>query len=66
MEKIVLSNLNKTWIFDLDGTIVKYSGHKIDGHDTFLPGAKEFLLNIDEDDFILLLLLEVKSIEKQR
>jgi len=53
MERIELSNLNKTWIFDLDGTIVKYSGHKIDGYDTFLPGAKEFLLSIDPDDYIL-------------
>ena len=40
-----LSPLGKTWILDIDGTIVKHNGYKIDGHDTLLLGAKEFLQN---------------------
>lgn len=41
-ETIVLSPLPKTWILDLDGTLVKHNGYKLDGHDTLLPGAREF------------------------
>ena len=41
MEKqLILSTLPKTWIFDLDGTILKHNGYKIDGEDTLLPGVK--------------------------
>lgn len=65
MEEIVLSNLNKTWILDLDGTIVKYSGHKIDGYDTFLPGAKEFLLSISSEDFILFITARSEKYKEQ-
>lgn len=55
MKNIVLSNLNKTWIFDVDGTIVKHNGYKIDGKDTLLAGAKEFLDNIPSSDMIIFL-----------
>lgn len=51
---LVMSNLNKTWIFDIDGTIVKHNGYKIDGHDTLLEGAKEFFINISENDMVIL------------
>ena len=44
--KIRVSSLGKTWILDIDGTIVKHNGYKIDGEDSFLPGAEEFLKNI--------------------
>ncbi len=53
--ELVLSTLPKTWIFDLDGTIVKHNGYKIDGTDTLLPGAKEYIDGIPEEDFILIL-----------
>ena len=52
-EKIIVSPLGKTWILDLDGTIVKHNGYKLDGKDSFLDGAKEFLASIPEDDVIL-------------
>lgn len=52
---LVLSPLGHTWILDLDGTIVKHNGYKIDGVDTFLPGAKEFLNQIPEEDMIVFL-----------
>ncbi len=53
--ELVLSTLSKTWIFDLDGTIVKHNGYKIDGTDTLLPNAKEYIDGIPEDDHILIL-----------
>lgn len=52
-DELVLSKLPKTWIFDLDGTIVKHNGYKIDGQDTLLPGAKDYLDNISENDKIV-------------
>ena len=52
---LVLSTLPKTWILDLDGTIVKHNGFKLDGHDTFLPGAKEFLRALPSYDMVVFL-----------
>ena len=54
-ESLILSTLPKTWIFDIDGTIAKHNGYKIDGHDTLLDGAKEYLGSIPEDDKIIIL-----------
>ena len=51
--KITLSSLGHTWIFDLDGTVVKHNGYKIDGHDTLLPGAKEFFMSLPENDVVI-------------
>ncbi len=39
----------------MDGTLVKHNGYKIDGHDTLLPGAKEYVDSIPGSDFILIL-----------
>ena len=50
---LAMSALGKTWILDLDGTIVKHNGYKIDGHDTLLEGAKEFLGTIGESDMVV-------------
>lgn len=54
-EKIVLSPLGHTWILDLDGTVVKHNGYKLDGFDTILEDAKSFLHNISEKDMIIFL-----------
>ena len=54
-DTLILSTLPKTWIFDLDGTLVKHNGYKIDGHDTLLPGAKEYVDAIPSEDKILIL-----------
>lgn len=54
-EKMVLSTLAKTWIFDLDGTIVKHNGYKLDGRDTLLPGAKAYLDALPDEDRVLIL-----------
>ena len=50
-----LSTLNKTWILDIDGTIVKHNGYLIDGFDTLLDGVKEFFTNIAPEDKIVLM-----------
>lgn len=52
-KKITVSSLPKTWILDLDGTIVKHNGYKIDGRDTLLAGAKEFLSQIADQDMVI-------------
>lgn len=54
-KEVNLSPMPKTWILDLDGTIVVHDGPYILGHDKFLPGAKEFLDSISEDDMIIFL-----------
>lgn len=54
-KEYILSQLNKTWIFDLDGTILKHNGYKIDGRDSFLEGALEFLIQIPIEDMIIFL-----------
>ena len=53
--KLTLSTLGHTWLLDLDGTIVKHNGYKIDGRDSLLDGAKEFLESIPEGDKIVFL-----------
>lgn len=51
--KIEMSALPKTWILDLDGTIVKHNGYKIDGEDSLLDGARELLAQIREEDCVI-------------
>jgi FMN phosphatase YigB (HAD superfamily) len=48
------SNLDKTWIFDLDGTLVKHNGYKT-GAEELLPGVKDFFSRISKDDKIIIL-----------
>lgn len=55
MTKLEFSTLNKTWILDIDGTLVKHNGYKIDGHDTLLDGVKEFFDNLSPDDKVVML-----------
>lgn len=55
MNTLELSSLGKTWILDVDGTLVKHNGYKIDGYDTLLEGVKEFFENLSEADKVVLL-----------
>lgn len=64
MSELVLSALGHTWILDLDGTIVKHNGYKIDGEDSFLPGAKKFLNSIPEKDMIVFLTSRTEEYRK--
>ncbi len=54
-ESLTLSTLPKTWIFDLDGTLLKHNGYKIDGVDTLLDGAREYIESIPSEDKIIIL-----------
>lgn len=53
LDKIVISSLGHTWILDLDGTIVLHNGYKINGKDSFLEGAEDFLKSIPDTDMII-------------
>ena len=45
MEKEVrMSSMGKTWILDLDGTIVKHNGYKIDGKERCIQKETEEFL----------------------
>ena len=52
---LILSTLPKTWIFDLDGTLLKHNGYKIDGKDTLLRGAKEYIDSLPLEDKVIIL-----------
>ena len=53
-QRITLSPLGHTWIFDLDGTLVKHNGYKEEG-ETLLPGAKELIGSIPNEDLIIII-----------
>ncbi len=55
MNSINMSTLSKTWILDLDGTIVKHNGYKDDGKDSLLPGAKEYIDSLPLEDKVVIL-----------
>ena len=63
--KIVLSTLPKTWIFDIDGTIAKHNGYKIDGYDTLLVGVKEYIDSIPAEDRIIILTSRTDEYKQQ-
>ncbi len=54
-DKMILSTLGKTWILDLDGTLVKHNGYKTDEGDCLLPGVREYLETIPPEDKIVIL-----------
>lgn len=51
--EIEMSALPKTWIMDLDGTIVKHNGYKTDGVDSLLENADRLLSQINEEDMVI-------------
>jgi ribonucleotide monophosphatase NagD (HAD superfamily) len=55
IKKLCLSGLRKTWIFDLDGTLLKHNGYMEESGDSILPGVKDVLKAIDKDDFVIIL-----------
>ena len=54
-EKLNISPMPKTWILDLDGTLLVHDVPYIMGKDEFLPGAREFLDSIPRRDMIIFL-----------
>lgn len=63
-EELILSTLSKTWIFDLDGTIVEHNGYKIRGKDTLLEGAKEYLDGLPPEDKIVIMTSRTEEYRK--
>lgn len=55
-----LSNLAKTWLFDVDGTIVKHNGH-LNGGECLLHGVREFFSAIPCEDKVILLTARKKG-----
>lgn len=64
-DRLILSSLGHTWILDLDGTIVKHNGYKIDGQDTFLDGAEAFLKSLPEQDKIIFLTSREENLKER-
>lgn len=54
LNKLILSSLPHTWIFDVDGTLCIHNGYK-NGKDSILKGVKELFSQIPADDLIVLL-----------
>ena len=52
--KLILSSLPHTWIFDVDGTLCVHNGYK-NGGDILLEGVKELFAKIPTQDMIILL-----------
>lgn len=50
---IELSPLGKTWMLDVDGTILKHNGH-LNGGDVLLDGVKEFFETLSSNDKVIL------------
>ena len=57
------SPLPKTWLLDIDGTILKHNGY-LSGKDEVLPGVKEFFEKISPNDKIILLTSREKIYQK--
>ena len=62
--QLVMSPLPKTWIFDLDGTLVVQNGYKLGG-DKILPGVKDFFDKIPPTDFILIVTAREEEVREQ-
>lgn len=62
--KLILSSLPKTWIFDMDGTLVFHNGYLF-GEDIMISGVKEFFAQIPKEDFILILTARDESFKVQ-
>ncbi len=60
-----LSTLPKTWILDLDGSLLKHNGYTTDGEDTILEGAKEYMDGIPDEDYILILTSRTDEYKEQ-
>lgn len=58
MNKLKLSDLEKTWIIDIDGVIFEHNGYfnlKRNELEKPLPGVREFFKRISKEDYVILL-----------
>lgn len=61
---ITLSTLPKTWILDVDGTILVHNGYKRGG-DKLIEGIEEFLAQIRKEDLVILITARKKEQKEQ-
>lgn len=54
MKTLTLSALPKTWLIDIDGTLVRHNGY-LHGKDELLGGVREFFASLPKDDIVILL-----------
>lgn len=54
MKSLTLSALPKTWLIDIDGTLVRHNGY-LHGKDELLGGVREFFASLPKDDIVILL-----------
>jgi len=54
LKTLKLSPLAKTWILDVDGTLVKHNGY-LYGNDILLDGVEDFFSRLSPDDKVVLL-----------
>lgn len=53
---LVMSTMAKTWILDIDGTLLKHNGHLSHNGDTVLKGVKTFFdKHIKKDDLVIII-----------
>lgn len=62
MTTLRLSTLPKTWVFDVDGTLVIHNGHLRPQGDELLPGVKEFFASLPTQDAVVLLTARKKEL----
>lgn len=62
--ELALSNLPKTWLIDIDGTIVKHNGYKTGG-DELLEGVEDFFAKLDERDVVIFLTARSEDMRKK-
>lgn len=58
-----LSSMKKTWILDLDGTLLTHNGHKND-EESLLPGVSSFF-DIIKDDFVVIMTARDESLREK-
>lgn len=54
----------KTWLIDLDGTLVVHNGYK-NGGDLLLDGVSDFFKSLPKEDFVIITTARKKEFKKQ-
>jgi hypothetical protein len=65
MKKNFMKKLDKTWFFDLDGTLVEHAGLETRGYDSLLPNVKEVFEKIPNEDMVIITTARPES-EKEK